>query len=194
LLNLMTKLIDPATPFKELEDLIRRDVTLCHNLLRVLSSNALTPLEPIATVQQMLQTLGLKSLITWVSLILLSGLDDKPHELVTTAMIRAKMCESLAKATRQEAPKTFFLTGLISVLDALLDVTMADLIAHLCIDETIQHALLHHQGEQGRILGSVLAYESGNWEALNQLGIDSTVITDSYLRAIVWAEGAAGAP
>lgn len=194
LLNLMTKLIDPATPFTELEDLVRCDVTLCHNLLRVLSSNALTHPEPITSVKQMLQTIGLKSLITWVSLILLSGLDDKPHELVTTAIIRAKMCKSLAKATRQKAPNTFFLTGLISVLDALLDVAMTDLTAHLSIDETIRRALLHCEGEQGRILGSVLAYESGNWEALNQLGIDSTVITDSYLRAIVWAEEATGSP
>jgi EAL and modified HD-GYP domain-containing signal transduction protein len=141
----------------------------------------------------MLQAIGLKSLITWVSLILLSGLDDKPHEMITTALIRAKMCEALAKATNQETPQTFFLTGLISVLDALLDISMSDLAANLPIDQTIQRALLHGEGELGRILGSVLAYENGNWEALNQLGIDSTTITDSYLRAIVWAEESTGA-
>ena len=192
LLNLMTKLIDPHTPLNELADLIRRDVTLCHNLLRAFSSNAPTPPEPIISIKHLLQTIGLKSLITWVSLILLSGLDDKTHELITTAMIRGKMCESLAKATHQKEPSTFFLTGLLSVLDALLDITMADLTSHLCIDETIQTALLHQEGETGRILGSVLAYESGNWDALNQLGIDSTLITDSYLRAIVWAEESTG--
>lgn len=194
LLNLMTKLINPFTPFEELQDLVRRDVTLCHNLLRLISSSAPTPPVPVTSIQHMLETVGLKSLITWVSLILLSGLDDKPHELVTTAMIRAKMCESLAKATRQEAPSTFFLIGLISVLDALLDCTMSDLTAQLSVDETMQRALLHGEGELGRILGSVLAYESGNWDVLNQLGIDSTAITNSYLRAIVWAEESTGSP
>ncbi len=192
LLHLMTRLIDPSTHLRELEDLIRRDVTLCHNLLRLLSSSPEAPAEPIASVRQMLQVIGLKSLITWVSLILLSGLDDKPHDLVTTAMIRAKMCESLAKMTRQEAPSMFFLTGLISVLDDLLAFTMSDLTASFSLDETIQRALLHREGELGRLLGSVLAYESGNWDALNQLGVDSTVITDSYLRAIVWAEESTG--
>jgi len=34
----------------------------------------------------------------------------------------------------------------------------------------------------------VLAYESGDWDNIHQLGIDSSVITDSYLRALVWAE------
>ncbi len=194
LLNLMTKLINPFTPFKELKDLVRRDVTLCHNLLRLLSSSFLTPPQPIITVGQMLHTIGLKSLITWVSIILLSGLDDKPHELVTAAMIRAKMCEALAQATHQTTPNTFFLTGLISVLDSLLDITMSELTATLPIDEPIQRALLHGEGELGRVLSSVLAYESGNWDALNQLGIDSTVITDSYLRAIVWAEEYKGVP
>ncbi len=194
LLHLMTKLIDPFTPFVELEDLIRRDVTLCHNLLRLLSSSALRPSEPITSTKQMLQVVGLKSLITWVSLILLSGLDDKPHELVTTAMIRAKMCETLARVTKQKASDTFFLTGLISVLNDLMDISMSELTANLFIDETIQRALLNCEGELGRLLGSVLAYESGNWDALNQLGIDSTVITDSYLRAIVWAEESTEAP
>lgn len=194
LLNLMTKLINPFTPFKELEDLVHGDITLCHNLLRLLGSSFLSPPIPITSVGQMLQAIGLRSLITWISLILLSGLDDKPHEMVTTAMIRAKMCESLAKATNQETPQTFFLTGLISVLDALLDISMSDLTASLPVDKTIQRALLHGEGEGelGRILGSVLAYESGNWDALNQFGIDSTAITDSYLRAIVWAEASTG--
>ncbi len=192
LLNLMTKLINPFTPFNELEDLVRRDVTLCHNLLRLLSSSAPASPEPITSVREILQAIGLKSLITWISLILLSGLDDKPHELVTTAMIRAKMCETLARVTRQDTPHMFFLTGLLSVLDDLMDTTMFDLATHLPINETMQHALLNCEGELGRILGSVLAYESGNWDALNQLGIDSTVITDSYLRAIVWAEESAG--
>jgi EAL and modified HD-GYP domain-containing signal transduction protein len=192
LLNLMTKLIDPSISFSELEDLIRRDITLCHNLLRLLSASALNPPKPVTSIGQMLQTIGLKALLTWVSLILLSGLDDPPHELVTTAMIRAQMCESLAKLTKQEAPKTFFLTGLISVLDALLDTTMSELTANLPLDETIQRALLDREGELGRLLDAVLAYESGNWDALDQLGIDSTVITDSYLQAVVWAEASTG--
>ncbi len=81
--------------------------------------------------------------------------------------------------------------GLISVLDALMDTTISDLTENLPISEAIQRALLNHEGELGRLYGSVLAYESGNWDALNQLGIDSTVITDSYLRAIVWAEESA---
>ncbi len=188
LLHLMTKLINPFTPFNELVDLVRRDVTLSYKLLRLLNSNFLTPPKPLTSIRQTLQTIGLKPLITWVSLILLSGLDDKPHELVTTAMIRAKMCEILAEATEQDEPNVFFFTGLISVLNALLDLTTSDLIAHLPIDETIHRALVDHEGEPGRILGSVLAYECGDWETLNRLDIDSTVITDSYLRAIVWAE------
>jgi EAL and modified HD-GYP domain-containing signal transduction protein len=69
---------------------------------------------------------------------------------------------------------------------------MSELTANLPLDETIQRALLDREGELGRLLGSVLAYESGNWDALDQLGIDSTVITDSYLRAIVWAEASTG--
>ncbi len=186
--HLMAKLINPFTSFNELVDLIQRDVTLSYKLLRLLNSHFLAVPKPVTSIAQVLRTIGLQQLIIWVSLMLLSGLDDKPYELATTAMIRAKMCEILAQTTQQQAPDVFFLTGLVSVLDSLLDVTMPELIANLPIDASLQRALVDGEGELGRILSAVLAYERGDWEKLNQLDIDSTVITDSYLRAIVWAE------
>jgi EAL and modified HD-GYP domain-containing signal transduction protein len=65
---------------------------------------------------------------------------------------------------------------------------MPELLSQLPIGTDVQRALLQHEGEIGRILHSVLAYESGDWDDIHQLEIDSSVITDSYLRALVWAE------
>jgi EAL and modified HD-GYP domain-containing signal transduction protein len=65
---------------------------------------------------------------------------------------------------------------------------MPELLSQLPIGIDIQRALLQHEGEIGRILHAVLAYESGNWDDIHQLGIDSSIITDSYVRALVWAE------
>jgi c-di-GMP phosphodiesterase len=69
-----------------------------------------------------------------------------------------------------------------------METSMPELLSELPIGADVQQALLQHEGEIGRILHSVLAYESGDWDNIHQLGIDSSVITDSYLRALVWAE------
>ncbi len=188
LLHLMTKLTNPTTGFSDLEDIIRRDVSLTYKLLRVLQTTGHTPPRAINSIRQALSCLGLKSLITWVSFILLSGLDDTPHELTTTAMVRAKMCELVAQSTGLVHIDAFFLVGLLSALHTLLGTSIEDLLTDLPVDNAIRYALLYHEGELGRILRLVLAYERGHWDDGNNLGIDSSIITDSYLRAIVWAE------
>ena len=44
----------------------------------------------------------LYEVITWAVLLAMSGNDDKPHELMKTALVRARMCELLAPEKERE--------------------------------------------------------------------------------------------
>ena len=188
LLNLMTLLIDPRTQRSQIEDIVSRDVTLSYKLLRLIQTTSNGEPPVIATVSQAVHALGYKSLLTWTSLMLIAGMDDAPSDLATTALVRAKMCKLLAQGMRAEPADAFFLVGLLSTLDDLLEMPMPELLAGLPLADAARHALEQHEGELGRILHSVLAYEQGNWDDVHELGIDSSSITDNYLRALVWAE------
>lgn len=188
IMQLMTALLHPETEFDELEDIVSRDVSLSYKVLRLINSSFFGLQNKINSIRQALLLLGVKSLTTWVSLILLSGIEDKPQELTTTAMVRAKMCELLAQEMSYNYRETFFLVGLFSVLDALMDMPMTEIVASLPLDDMIVQALLHHEGALGLTLRSVLAYERGNWDDVFHLGVDRSAMTDIYLQAIVWAD------
>lgn len=186
-LQLLAKLQDPAADFRDLEELISRDVSLSYKLLRIINSAFYSLPRKVDSLGRALFMLGTRSITTWVSLIILAGIDDKPHELMVTAMMRAKMCELLAQALGQAGKDTFFTVGLFSALDALLDSPMEEILQSLPLSDHITAALLSYEGLLGAALRCVLAYERGDWHEVHCPSLDRAVITDAYLQAIAWA-------
>ncbi len=184
---LMAKLQEPKTEFEELEEIVRRDVSLSYKLLRVINSPLYGLSKQVDSIRQALLLLGKKFITTWVSLITLTGIGDKPHELMVTAMVRAKMCELLAEAMRQKGKEAYFTIGLFSVLDALLDSSMPEVLQSLPLADDISRALLYQEGVLGHTLQCVLAYERGNWDEVRCQDLDQRAIKDAYLQAIAWA-------
>ena len=65
---------------------------------------------------------------------------------------------------------------------------MAEVLQMLPLSETLTQALLDHQGVLGTTLRCVLAYERGNWDEVNRLGLGRGEATDAYLKALAWAD------
>jgi EAL and modified HD-GYP domain-containing signal transduction protein len=186
-LQLLAKLQDPETDFEELESIVSRDVSLSYKLLRVVNSAFYSLTRKVDSIRHALLLLGTRFITSWVSLIILAGIDDKPHELMITAMVRAKMCELLAQALGRRNKDTFFTVGLFSALDALMDSSMEEVLGSLPLSDEIKAALLEYEGSLGAVLRCVLAYERSNWEEVCYLGLDRGTITRAYLEAIAWA-------
>src|SRR5262249_8029556 len=108
-------------------------------------------------------------------------------ELLTIALVRAKMCEQLGQVLAPAATASCFLVGLCSVLDALLDCPLAEVLQGLPLTEELRQALLAHMGICGTIVHGVLAYEHGHWEEVLGLGLEADVVRDAYLAALAWA-------
>jgi EAL and modified HD-GYP domain-containing signal transduction protein len=106
---------------------------------------------------------------------------------MVTALLRGKMCELLAQAMQLPGKDIYFTIGLFSVLDAILDLPMSEVLKPLPLAEDISHALLSHEGIMGQTLHCVIAYERGQWDAVTCHGLDRGVIKDAYLQAIAWA-------
>lgn len=186
-LRLLAKLQDPVTSIRELETLISQDVSMSYKLLRSLNSAFYSLPRKIESIHQALVMLGNQWLKTWASLLLLSSIHDKPQELMQMAMVRAKMCELLATAKRLSPKEIFFTAGLFSVLDALMDQSMEDVLNALPLSQEINDALLRREGNLGAVLQCVMDYERGNWDAVLHIGLQQGEITQAYLEAITWA-------
>ena len=188
ILKLLRRLQDPDITPHQLEDLVAQDVAFSYRILRYVNSAAYSLSRKIESIQQAVVIIGLQTIKSWTTLLAMSQVDNKPTELVVTAMVRGKMAEELARAEKYEGPDAFFTIGLFSALDALMDNTMEEILTQLPLAEHISNALLHHQGVHGEILSCVLAYERGEWEQVNSSTLSMSRIRDCYLSAVHWAE------
>lgn len=188
ILRLLGKLQDPALPMEELELLVSQDVGLSFRMLKYVNSAALALPRRIESIHQAVVLVGLQNIRNWSLLLSTSMIDNKPIELVVTAMVRGRMAELLASACDYENPDAYFTVGLFSALDALMDNTMEEILTQLPLAEHIVGALLHHAGRHGDVLDCVLAYERGAWDEVRCAGLSINRISDCYLEAVQWAD------
>ena len=187
-LRLISDLLDPALEFEELERIIGRDVALSYKLLRYINSALFGFRRTLGSVRDALTMLGVEAIRRWVTLIVLASREDAPSELVVLGLARAQMCEALAPRASDGA--AHFMTGLFSVLDAILDAPMDDLLGQLPLDPSIANALRHGAGEKGAVLRGVLAFEradvAGALDALGP-GTDPVALQRAYEGAMEFA-------
>ena len=183
-LQLVLKLQEPELSTPELEKIVSQDVAISYKLLQYVNSAALSLTRTIESIRHAIQMVGTERIRVWASLLLLTKLDDKPAELMITALVRAKMAERLALAMSVVQPESYYMVGLFSVVDALLNVPMQEAIQLLPFSKQVREALVSLEGPMGDVLACVLAYESGTWKEVRCGNLDAATIRQCYLDAI----------
>jgi EAL and modified HD-GYP domain-containing signal transduction protein len=186
-LQMLGELQKPDIDFDSLQEIISRDVALSYNLLRFINSAFFALPRRVESIRDALVLLGLMNVRKWATLMTLADSDDKPRELVMTSVVRARMCEMLARSYQHKDAEGFFTTGLFSVVDAMMDTSMVELLAQLPLSREIIEALLNYEGQKGRILRAVIAYERGAFGELGELPPTRTPLADVYSEAVQWA-------
>ncbi len=187
MLRLVAKLQDPDVQVEDVEALVQTDVGLTYKLLRYANSALVAPARPISSVRDAVLMLGLDRLRLYASMMLLSGSDDKPHELVLTALLRARYCELMAEATHTGNGRECFTAGLLSVLDAFVDQPLEQVLSELRVAPALHEALLTHQGPMGTLLEGAIACEHADFDRMLVAGVSPEVQRDAYVRALDWA-------
>jgi EAL and modified HD-GYP domain-containing signal transduction protein len=188
IMQLLAKMGDPNLEFRDLEKLIVNDVTMSYRILRYINSAMYSLPRKVDSIHRAITLLGLKTIKSWISILAMTNVDDKPYELMRIAMLRAKMCEGLAELSNS-AQESAFTVGLFSTLDALMDQELEDILVKLPLAEEINNALLNKEGPLGAALLTVLAYEKGDWDnALATSALDAEALRNNYLQAMRWAD------
>lgn len=195
LLRLLAEVTRKDTTIERLKEIISDDIAITYKLLRFLNSSYFYLLEEVKSVEHAIAYLGEKELRRFVMLVIVSELTtDKPTELVRLALVRAKYCELLGQASpyRNESSQ-LFLVGLFSLLDAMLDVTMKELMGKLPISDKVKTAFLEKKGVYAGFLHIAIASERNQVKALKtlftQLQIDLGQVQPSYMTAVKYANG-----
>ncbi len=185
LLQVLAALHDPGVGLAELEHLIGHDVTLSVRLLRYINSAYFGLVSEVRSIGQALALLGIENLRRWATMSLLISVDDKPQELMLTALLRARFCELAGQRLGLAGPGELFTVGLFSVIDALMDCTMEDALGSIPFAKDVSQALIAHHGDKGRLLECVIALESGDFDRARSVLYCSGEL---YLEAVAWAD------
>lgn len=166
-LRLLKLLNDPNYDFENIGSIVSQDLSLSYRLLKFVNSAWFALPQKIESLQNAIVMLGEKNLRKWLSLIALSSMaDDKPTELIRMAISRAHFCEKLGSQLPglRDNANSLYTIGMFSLLEAILDKPMAEILAELSLSDTINDILL---GKKKNLLAAPLyllrAYEYGNW-------------------------------
>jgi len=174
----------------ELEQAILREPSLCYRLLRYLNSAAFG-LFPIRSIRHALSLLGQREIRKWVSIVVaISIADDRPGELISSALVRARTCESLAELCGVDTSGAF-MVGIMSLMDAILDCPMGVVISQLPLTAECKDALGGGQNALGKLLHLAICCERGAWDKIStlaiELGLTEEVVLDLHLEACLWS-------
>ncbi|MDV6254056.1 EAL and HDOD domain-containing protein [Vibrio sp. EA2] len=198
-LQLFREVCVPEPDFQRIEGIITQDVTLSYKLLRFVNMQA-TKLEvEIRSFRQALIYLGQDNLKQFVSLVVASYISaNKPRELFNLSLQRAQFCQLMScHHPFSHLNEQGFMVGLLSILDAILDLSPEALIKQLPLSEPVQQALLHRKGEYGALISLEECYERADWSGVekfsNQLGLCFEHVQSSLGEAVRWSQSVANA-
>jgi EAL and modified HD-GYP domain-containing signal transduction protein len=188
LLRLLAALYDQRLNLRAIEGLVAAEIGLGVRLLKLASSVAMSRGNPVGSLQQAMARLGVQQVAALIVLILASGFDDKPLELVRQVLIRARMCEVLARSSTVP-PDEMFTAGLLSLLDAILDRPLEEILDQLPLTSLIREALLAGgTSRPAKILETVRHQNRGDMAQLAAAGFSSQAVFLAWYDAVRWAD------
>ncbi len=190
LMQVIQELQNPNSTATAVEKLIVKDPVLTFKLLRIVNSAAYSLVHKVESLNQAVVLLGMEQVRKWATLISLSNNKDKPAEMSRALLARGRMCETLAEAMRFPNPSNYFMVGMMSDINAMLDMEMASLLEQIPLNDEIKAAIGHHEGNMGMVLKAALAYERGEWERLSEFDINDALYETAYRHSITWAQEA----
>ena len=182
---------EPELNVRNLENLVKSEASLCYRLLRYLNSAAFGFAAEIHSVRHALSILGEREVRRWIRLVATLGAGQgKTTDLVLSALVRARFCELLSPKV-QHGDSDLFLMGMLSMMDAILEIPMPQVLDNIPIDHECKLVLLGKPSLLRPFYQLMLAQESGEWQAVGELSakLDLTEpdVGAAYWQAMQWA-------
>jgi EAL and modified HD-GYP domain-containing signal transduction protein len=189
-LRLVASLSNEQYSIDEVELLISQNISMSYHVLRCINSSYYSLPRKVDSIRQAIVILGLDHLRQLCSLLCLQGFDDRPPSLFLNAMTRARMCEQLGRLGGAKDTGPYFITGLFSLLNAMVGMPTQKIVEELPLSPAISRALVAGEGDLGKALKCTRAYERAAWDHVAYGNLPPALIRAAYVDALFWAEQA----
>ncbi|MCG9558384.1 EAL and HDOD domain-containing protein [Vibrio kanaloae] len=192
-MELFQEVCKPDVDFQRVESIVAKDIALSYKLLRFVNTMSPRLEVTISSFRQALVYLGQDKLKMFVSLAVASYVSDKkPKELYGLSLQRAQFCQRMSRYQAFEGhQEQAFMIGLFSLLDALLDLSLENLVEQLPLCKSIKVALLRREGPYGTLLALEESFEHADWQQIDEhcenLGLNVEQVKTELTEARRWS-------
>ena len=189
-LRLLAAVSKDEMDLREVEQIIKTEASILYRLLRYLNSPIFGMRNEIHSIRHGLAILGEREIRRWIRLVtLVSAGEQKSSDLVLSALVRARFCELVAS----KIPRTqsdLFLVGMVSMMDAILEIPMEEILDKIALDKDTKSVLSGTGGRLQPVYELMLAQEAGKWqparESAERLHITESETGEMWWQAMQW--------
>jgi EAL and modified HD-GYP domain-containing signal transduction protein len=189
--RILSELKNENFSYDRITDIIESDVKLSYRMIYAMSHK--NKGSKYDSIKKALVRMGAREIERWISILMLQNmLGDKPDEVLRMSLVRAKFCEYVAERSMLRRRKDeASMMGLFSMLDVILNCSMAEALEELAISEDVARVLVNGEGTFKPLFLLMKSYEGCNWDEVvkyaDEMSIDSESLTYWYLSSIEWA-------
>lgn len=192
--DIVRELYRDPLDIRKIAELVRSDASLTYRLLRLVNSPIYALRQEVRSVDTAIMILGEITFRRTVSVALLSELNsEQSSELLQLALTRARFCETTSRHFGQD-PSEQYLLGMFSLLPAMLDIPMNEIVPNLPLRGQVCEALAGTLNPERAPLTWIESHEQGDWGTCDQIaagrGLTSNQLMPLYEEALVWAASA----
>ncbi|HZV55448.1 MAG TPA: EAL domain-containing protein [Rhodocyclaceae bacterium] len=181
----------------DLERVFKHEPGMTMNLMRLTNSVATGVPTKVTSLRHAIAVLGRRQLQRWLQLLLYTnpGGGSLANPLLILAATRGRMMELLATRLhpgKREFEERAFMTGIMSLMPALMNIAMDEMLRGINITAEVQQALIAREGELGALLKLTEALETHDGALCHGLteqlaGLDHTIVNTCLTQALGWA-------
>jgi EAL and modified HD-GYP domain-containing signal transduction protein len=193
----MLNLIRSDADASALAAVAKRDPGVAVQLLSQANSAQHGLQQAITGLDQAIMVMGRQALYRWVAVAVFRAGGDNPRDatLLEMALSRARFLELVGQAAGNKGQADeLFLVGLLSFVDVLLNMSMAELLQRMSLPQAVQDVLVRTEGPHAPHFLLTLAVEKCHVRRMAQLGEELGVAVDELnahrTAALLWAEEA----
>ncbi|WP_440223383.1 EAL and HDOD domain-containing protein [Dokdonella sp. MW10] len=191
--DLLARLRREESDAHEIAQILQQDPALSLRLMRYINSASIGMRDEITSIERALLLLGREKTYRWLMLLIYSADKGSARSaaLLESALVRARMME-LVGANRPERERdALFLVGLLSLVDAMLQIPLQEAMASLSTAPEIEAAVVRGEGPMADLLTLAIACENDDLGSLTaaaeKCGVTPEYASEQHLLALVWA-------
>ncbi len=192
--RLLKELSAPDSDFSRLIEIVQTDLSISYRLLRYINSAYFGLRCQIESIQRAVAMLGRQNLQRWLQVIVLSDISitDKAQELVRISVQRGRFLQLLADSSVAVpfGQDSMFLLGFFSLLDAILDQYMDQILEGIPLDPQIRNALTKNESPHAQWITLLDELDRGDWARLEHMaqamGLPMSIVDRAARDASAW--------